>query len=225
MDTSPKDKPEALTELKTRIKLIYEADPDQYISDHGLRRYLRAFQTVDAAFQAVLKTNKWRREFGVESLSAEDEAVKKFSERKVALISRHRDMYGRPVVYIPAKNHNASDRDIDELTRFMIFILEESCKRCHEDIIDNLCIVFDLKDFGLSCMDYQFIKNLIWLLSRHYPERLGICIIYNAPTIFSSCWPIIRGWLNDVTASKVVFVNSDMELIKYLHPEILPTDA
>jgi len=43
-------------------------------------------------------------------------------------------------------------------------------------------------------MDYQVIKNLIWLLSRHYPERLGICLVLNAPTLFSGCWGIIKGW-------------------------------
>jgi len=88
-----------------------------------------------------------------------------------------------------------------------------------------LCIVFDLKDFGLQCMDSQFIKNLIWLLSRHFPERMGICIVYQAPIIFSSLWPVIKGWLNEVTANKVVFVNTELDLCKYLHPEILPDNV
>lgn len=54
--------------------------------------------------------------------------------------------------------------------------------------------MFDLKDFGMNCMDYQMIKNLIWLLSRHYPERLGVCLVINAPTLFSGCWAVIKGW-------------------------------
>lgn len=71
---------------------------------------------------------------------------------------------------------------------------EDACKKCFEEVVDNLCIVFDLKDFGMNCMDYQMIKNLIWLLSRHYPERLGVCLIINAPTLFSGCWAVIKGW-------------------------------
>lgn len=39
------------TELKDRLKLIYDADEEQYHNDHSLRRYLRAFKTTDAAFQ------------------------------------------------------------------------------------------------------------------------------------------------------------------------------
>uniref|UniRef100_T1IRK1 CRAL-TRIO domain-containing protein n=1 Tax=Strigamia maritima TaxID=126957 RepID=T1IRK1_STRMM len=216
---------EVFKDLKARCKLIFEADPEQYHSDFSLRRYLKAFGNADDAFKSILKTNKWRREFGVASLREDDTIIKSHIEKKKAVLCRHRDMHGRPIIYIPAKNHNVNERDIDELTRFIVYILEEACKRCHEEIIDNLCIVFDLKDFGVNCMDYQFVKNLIWLLSKHYPERLGICLITNAPALFSGCWSIIRGWLNEVTANKVTIVNSEVELCNYLHPDILPDDT
>ncbi|XP_060531366.1 uncharacterized protein LOC132705001 [Cylas formicarius] len=211
-------------DLKSRMKLIFEADPLQYHNDFSLRRYLKAFKTVDNAFQAVLKTNKWRKEYGVANLNEETPEIKKNLEANKARILKHRDMQGRPVIYIPGKYHNVNTRDLDELTKFIVYCLEEACKKCFEEVVDNLCIVFDLKDFGLNSMDYQLTKNLIWLLSRHYPERLGVCLIINAPTIFSGCWAIIRGWLDENTASKVTFVNSEMDLCEYLIPDILPTD-
>lgn len=210
-----------LNDLKERMKLIVDADPKQYHNEFSLKRYLRAFKTVDAAFQAILKTNKWREEYGVRELG-ETAAVKNNSNK--ARVLRHRDMTGRPVIYIPAKNHNASERDIDELTRFIVYCLEEACARCFEEVTDNLCIVFDLDGFSTSCMDYQLVKNLIWLLSKHYPERLGACLVINAPTFFSTIWPVIRAWLDENTAKKVFFVDSDVELCKYLIPDILPTD-
>lgn len=74
------------------------------------------------------------------------------------------------------------------------FFQEKSCAKCDEDIIDNLCIIFDLNDFSTANMDYQFVKNLIWLLSRHYPERLGICLVINAPVLFYGCWTVIKPW-------------------------------
>jgi len=43
-------------------------------------------------------------------------------------------------------------------------------------------------------MDYGFVKQLIWLLSRRYPERLGKCLIVNAPFLFTGCWALIRLW-------------------------------
>lgn len=77
---------------------------------------------------------------------------------------------------------------------FKLYFQEEASKKCFEEVVDNLCIVFDLNHFTLSCMDYQVLKNMIWLLSRHYPERLGVCLIINAPTFFSGCWAVIKGW-------------------------------
>ncbi|XP_012265056.1 CRAL-TRIO domain-containing protein C3H8.02 [Athalia rosae] len=211
-----------LKELKERMALITSADPTQYHNEFSLKRYLRAFKNVDAAFQAILKTNAWRVEYGVAHLNPKSAIVE--NNLNKARVLRHRDMYGRPVIYIPAKNHNPNERDIDILTKFIVYCLEDACKRCFEEVIDNLCIVFDLKDFGMTCMDNQLLRNLIWLLSRHYPERLGVCLILNAPTLFSTCWAVIKGWLDENTSSKVVFVNSDIELCQYLVPDILPSD-
>ncbi|XP_019876189.1 uncharacterized protein LOC109604096 [Aethina tumida] len=213
-----------LNELKSRMKLISDADPTQYHNDFSLKRFLKAFKTVDEAFQAILKTNKWRKEYGVDKLNIEMPLIKSNLEANKARVLRHRDLQGRPIIYIPAKNHSASNRNIDELTKFIVYCLEEACKKCFEEVVDNLCIVFDLEGFGLNCMDYQVVKNLIWLLSKHYPERLGVCLIINAPSLFSGCWLVIRGWLDENTTSKVEFINSEMDLCNYLIPDVLPSD-
>lgn len=128
--------------LKERMKLIADADPNQYHNEFSLKRYLRAFKTVDKAFQvniigkeeppnangtyiiifvqAILKTNKWREEYGVKTLG--DSAAIKDNSNK-ARVLKHRDCIGRPVIYIPAKNHNASERDLNDLTKFIVYCL------------------------------------------------------------------------------------------------------
>lgn len=97
--------------------------------------------------QAILKTNRWREQYGVENLENLPELQKHNNKARVL---RHRDCIGRPVIYIPAKNHNSSDRDIDELTKFIVKCLEEACKKCFEEVTDNLCIVFDLAEFNTT---------------------------------------------------------------------------
>lgn len=37
--------------LKERMKMIADADPNQYHNEFSLKRYLRAFKTVDHSFQ------------------------------------------------------------------------------------------------------------------------------------------------------------------------------
>lgn len=56
--TPPRSFSEAdLKDLKERMKLIADADPNQYHNELSLKRYLRAFKTADAAFQVLLCTN------------------------------------------------------------------------------------------------------------------------------------------------------------------------
>ncbi|XP_002731522.1 uncharacterized protein LOC100368314 [Saccoglossus kowalevskii] len=216
---------EDFKELKSRLQLIFDADPDQFHSDSSLKRFLRAFITVDSAFTSVLKCNKWRREFGVESLTSDNEEIQTQLATGVGKILPHRDIEGRPIVLITGKLHNAYERDVDVLTRFTVYLLETASKKCNEDVIDNLCVIFDLRDFGMANMDYQFVKNLIWLLTKYYPERLGVCLIINAPVMFWGCWQVIRPWLHDFTASKVVFINGAEHLSQFLCPDILPKDV
>jgi len=48
-------------ELKRRLQLIFDADPAQYQNDFALRRYLKAFKTVDDAFQVSKKNHGSKR--------------------------------------------------------------------------------------------------------------------------------------------------------------------
>lgn len=212
------------TELKERCQILFEADPSQAHTDASLRRFLRAFVDVDVAFKQLLKCNKWRREYNVEALSPNDPDIAQELACGKVHILRNRDNKGRPVVYVAVRKHNAYDRDADRLKKFLVYILESACKKCDENVIDSLLLVFDLKGFSMGCMDYQFVKNLIWLLSRNYPERLGACLIINSSLIFSGCWSVIRPWLNEVTASKVTFVSDEEELCRYINPDALPPD-
>jgi len=60
---------------------------------------------------------------------------------------------------------------------------------------------------------YSFLKDsdprtaiLAARLMAHYPERLGRCLMIDAPGVFGATWSAVRKVLNEVTASKVVFV-------------------
>lgn len=64
-------------------------------NDASLWRFLRAFNTADEAFKALLKSNKWRREFGVATLSEKDEDVQSEMMTRKAMLLRNRDVKGR----------------------------------------------------------------------------------------------------------------------------------
>lgn len=47
MEINPAD----LQEFEKRMEIIAKADPKQFCNTYTLKRYLKAFKTVDAAFQ------------------------------------------------------------------------------------------------------------------------------------------------------------------------------
>lgn len=60
-------------------------------------------------------------DYGVAELENDKELKEKYANK--ARVLRHRDIHGRPIVYIPTKNHNSSDRSIDEMTKFIVYCL------------------------------------------------------------------------------------------------------
>ena len=207
--------------LRTRCRLLFEADPAQEHTEASMKRFLRAFLTVDDAFNGIIHYNNWRRDYGVEDLKGDDPHIAEQIAKNKARLLRPRDRKGRPIVHVQVKNHITGEVELDHMTKFVVYMLEQTANSIDETVIDNTCVVFDLKDFSMSNMDYQVVKQLINLLNRYYPERLGVCIILNYPTIFSGCWAAIRPWLNEVTASKVQFVSDRKQLSQYLNPDVL----
>lgn len=82
---------------------------------------------MEKKFKAILKTNKWKVEYGVKDFTPDLPAIKSNMEANKARVLRHRDMIGRPIIYIPAKYHSATDRDLDELTKFIVYCLVFLC--------------------------------------------------------------------------------------------------
>mmetsp|Transcript_32877 Transcript_32877/g.56260 ORF Transcript_32877/g.56260 Transcript_32877/m.56260 type:complete len:102 (+) Transcript_32877:3-308(+) len=59
--------------------------------------------------------------------------------------------------------------------------------------------------------DINTVKRLIKILVVHYPDRLGMAIIFNAPFLFSAVWAIISPFLEEVTRKKVLFVSNNRD--------------
>ena len=49
----------------------------------------------------------------------------------------------------------------------------------------KLTVVFNLEGITMKAVDYKFLKRLVYILAHYYPERLGTCLIVNAPGFFS----------------------------------------
>lgn len=66
---------------------------------------------------------------------------------------------------------------------------------CMENAILNLppsqeqmVWLIDFQGFNLSHLSVKVTKETAHVLQEHYPERLGVAILYNPPKIFESFW-------------------------------------
>lgn len=188
--------------------------------DAMLSRFIVGSTSVQEAYERLLATEKFRREWPITDLNIDSKGVRKIVNMKVCVLLDEKDKDGRPVAYIAVRNHSMKDRSLEEFKNFMFYMLELATSKCSKDL-ENLCIIFDMRDFSLSVMDYQVIKQLFDVMQMHYPERMGVTLVLNSPLIFKACWTIIRPWLDEHTCSKIKFV-TDAEAANYIDPKIIP---
>ena len=92
----------------------------------------------------------------------------------------------------------------------------------------QLVLLIDLGGFGMRNFDKFFVEHAFRYLLSHHPQRMGLCLMINAPTVFNTAWGVIKGWIPEGLSSKFHFVD-DATLLHYLPPEAAtpldPTDA
>jgi hypothetical protein len=65
--------------------------------------------------------------------------------------------------------------------------------------------------FGISKFGGK-VKALVQKASKisqdYYPEMLGRLYIVNAPYVFSACWTVVKGWLDEKTRKKITVMSN-----------------
>ena len=217
------------TETETETETVQEATKneeeitseliDELTNVTYLRFYRGRKHIMNDAKQSLINHLKWRKGNNVGNYESFD--IKNEVESKKSFI-QGTDKKGHPVVYVFARRHDKYNRDVDEITRFIIHTISTALKQS-VPTEEQIIIVFDLTNFGLSCMDYEAVKILISILAHNYPEILATVHIVNHPWLFNACWAVIRPWIDPVTAEKVNFT-SVADLPKFIEPENIPED-
>jgi hypothetical protein len=60
--------------------------------------------------------------------------------------------------------------------------------------------------------------------SDNYPENMGNCYVINAPFVFSACWSIVKGFLDERTTQKIKIIGGSYQkpLLEMIDAENLP---
>lgn len=147
-----------------------------FLTRECLLRYLRATKwNTQEAVARVQRTLTWRREYGVQGLTAEHISIENETGKQVLL---GYDIHGRPCLYLlPSKqNTEKSDRQVQHLV-FMLERLIELMPPNQETL--SLLINFSDTKSGQNASIGQ-AKQCLSILQNHYPERLGRALVINS---------------------------------------------
>jgi hypothetical protein len=188
-------------------KQVDEANWEHKLTDVTLLRYLRGHKgDSDKAFEYLGKHIQYRLDEQIDTGGLTAELVSRQIESKKAIVSG-RDKQDRPICFIMVRRHDANNRDLDEMKKFVIYTYEELLRQANAKH-EQITLVFDMHQFGMGCMDYEVVKYLISTMQLNYPDALGTFCILNAPFVFYACWVVIAPWLDPVTSAKVNFCSS-----------------
>ncbi|KAG6394828.1 hypothetical protein SASPL_145418 [Salvia splendens] len=204
-----------------------------YCSDASISRYLRARNwNVKKAVRMLKATLKWRHDYKPEEICWDDVAGE--AETGKIYKSNYTDRNGRPVLVMRPScqvNSNALKPPILLLDDCNVHISESLIQSqnsksikgqikylvyCMENAIldlppeqEQMIWLIDFQGFNLSHISIKVTRETAHVLQEHYPERLGVAILYNAPKIFQPFWMVAKPFLEPKTANKVKFVCSD----------------
>ncbi|KAI8391322.1 CRAL-TRIO domain-containing protein [Radiomyces spectabilis] len=205
--------------------------------DATLLRFLRARKwDADAAYRMLMNCLRWRIVNRVDDIVALGETgladelerlnpgtgesfLEQLHSRKATLGGP--DNHARGVCFVNVARHHKEEQSLEVMKLLTMYILETS-RLFGGHPSDTVCICFNLENFTMANMDFDFIKFLVTCLEAYYPETLGLCIVHKAPWVFSTVWTMITPLLDPVVASKIRFTKTLDQLTEFIAVDNLP---
>ena len=117
---------------------------------------------------------------------------------------------GRPVVMIQARYYwPRLIEDNIQIVYFFTFYVDAVCRMAEQAGQETFFAISDLEGFSMANFSLQQIKIAISILQNHYPERLGMIFVINAPFVFTAAWRLIQPLLDERTRNKIEILGSD----------------
>ncbi|KAL2152181.1 hypothetical protein VTH82DRAFT_5365 [Thermothelomyces myriococcoides] len=181
-----------------------------WLTRECLLRYLRATKWHEKdAEKRLLDTLTWRREYGVEELTADYVSPENETGKQVIL---GYDKEARVCLYLSPgrQNTDASPRQVQHL----VYMLERVI-----DVMppgqEMVALLINYKTSKSSSRSnytgpsLSMGREVLNILQNHYPERLGRALIINMPWVVTGFYKLITPFIDPHTREKLKF-NGDM---------------
>uniref|UniRef100_A0A1D1YJI4 Random slug protein 5 n=1 Tax=Anthurium amnicola TaxID=1678845 RepID=A0A1D1YJI4_9ARAE len=92
--------------------------------------------------------------------------------------------------------------------KYLVYCMENAIHNLGEGV-EQMVWLIDFQGWSMGSISLKVTRETAHILQDHYPERLGLGILYNPPKMFQSFWMIVRPFIEAKTYKKVKFVYSD----------------
>ncbi|XP_010527376.1 PREDICTED: random slug protein 5 [Tarenaya hassleriana] len=150
------------------------------------------------------ETLKWRIQYKPEEIRWEE--IAREAETGKIYRANCTDKYGRTVLVMRPSCQNT--KSTKGQIRFLVYCMENAILNlpAHQE---QMVWLIDFHGFNLSHISVKVTRETAHVLQEHYPERLGLAILYNPPKFFEPFWKMVKPFLDPKTCNKVKFVYSD----------------
>lgn len=116
------------------------------------------------------------------------------------------DLKQRPIIYscLAAASNKVYKDNLDHMIQTF-----EMAINCMEPGVDAWTWVCDFHGFGMGDLNPRLAKAFLDMTAEHYPERLGLFVIVDAPSLFGVLWKAISQFVDPKTYTKIRFVPFD----------------
>ncbi|KAI4348527.1 hypothetical protein L6164_009240 [Bauhinia variegata] len=201
---SPAEQQAKIVEVRKLIGPIADKFPALF-SDASILRFLKARNWNTKKTVKMMKaTLKWRLDFKPEKIRWED--VAREAEAGKLYRANYLDKQGRTVLVMrpAASNSNSGTGQI----KYLVYCMENAILNLNSNQEQMVWLV-DFTGWNSSCVSLKVSRETANILQNHYPERLGLAILYNPPKVFESFWTMVKPFLEPKTFRKARFVYPD----------------
>ncbi|KAL0453312.1 UNVERIFIED_CONTAM: Phosphatidylinositol transfer protein PDR16 [Sesamum latifolium] len=129
----------------------------------------------------MLKENlKWCLEDKPEKIQWDDIAQE--AETGKVYRANYQDKYGRAVLVMrpgfQVEKFIKNTKTVEGQIKYLVYCMETAISDLDEDV-DQMVWLIDFEKWNMSCISMKATRETTRLLQDHYPERLGIAILYN----------------------------------------------
>ncbi|KAF8937205.1 CRAL-TRIO domain-containing protein [Dissophora ornata] len=175
----------------------------RWADDPCLVRYLKSKKwNLQDSKQALQDTILWRDQYKPDTPDKDSIWIETTPGK---LYVSGFDKESRPLLYMRPRLENTA-ASIAQI-RHVVFHLEVAIAIMPEGV-QSLCIVIDFAGASMTKNPGVAIsREIIHILSNHYPERLGKGYIIHAPWFFFPFYKLISPFIDPVTKDKINFVD------------------